>query len=101
MGEYNDTGVWLANLNPDEPIELTFVPSMPQRYVSAPIISTNMAVSTYADNQNLDQRLANNRPSSSRMSDLMRPRADTPAPFHQRNLNERKLVLYRGNLLDK
>ena len=88
MGEYN--GSWTANLNTLEPVELTFVPKIPDRVSSSTSTGTNRSVLSYAENQDLDQRIASNRPSSSRINDLMRPRVDTPVPFHNRNLNERK-----------
>ena len=82
MGEYaNSGGRWIANLNPNEPVELTFVPdAVPTNVLSS---TTDNPLLSYAANQDLDQRLANNRPSTSRIVDLMRNRPDTPVPHLQ------------------
>lgn len=93
MGEYaNSGGRWTANLNPNEPVELTFVPDAIPTTVLSSISTDNIPLLSYAANQDLDQRLANNRPSSSRLVDLMRNRPDTPIP-HLQLLQSQGLIL--------
>ena len=83
MGEYAEScGRWTANLNPNELVELTFVPNATPLAPLASVSSDNLNLLSYAENQNLDQRLADNRPSGHRIVDLMRSRPDTPVPLH-------------------
>ena len=75
---FDDQGIWTANLNPNEPLELTYArvdnPVGPSVSGSLPNLSCVFDL-------DLEQVLAANRPSTSRSYDLMRPRSDTPRPF--------------------
>ena len=74
MGEYNDVSLWSIVPNPEvaEMVEYTFAPVTPVTVV--PLVP-------YLAEQDLEQVLAANRPSTSFPVDLMRSRSDTPIPF--------------------
>lgn len=87
MGEYNDTeGIWTANLNPNEPLGLSFTQPRPIE-VPAPVFAQDPNNAMYMSSQDIEQTLAANRPSSSRAYDLMRSRSSTPLPFSPQSVH--------------